>query len=665
MGRKLDKQMNYDDFVCKKLSSSECSGIEDASLDYQMFPHQRDLTEWALRRGRAAIFADTGLGKSRMQLAWADTIHKRTGHDVLILAPLAVAEQTVEEGRSIGVEVTHAREIGDVRSGITITNYDRLHKFDAARFGGVVLDESSVIKHHTAKTLQTLLDAFADTPYKLACTATPAPNDWTELGNHAEFLGVRSRAEMLAEFFCHDGGETQVWRLKGHARQVFWRWVASWGALVRSPSDLGHDSSAYELPPLRVHQHTVETEHSPLHGTLFAMEAQTLMDRRNARRASLVDRVRAAVLKIKHENDKLSASCYAECCHDLETGIRREQEESGIRKPVITGEADCIGQSKPGAEQGSPQGVHAGVLQKQPGEVQEQDSGEAGRVQREAPGKIRGGSVISGTDERSGKSMVADQSAQEEKSASRCGVRDRTQRLQGITCDSEGRVRDLRVLGHEQSEDVSRRGSLPQDREDSRPAVRELQSRPREVQGRHEHIGLCNRVPTEKWLIWCELNDEQDALEAALLDEGISYVSVRGNTDLDKRVDYERAWRLGNVQVMISKPSVFGWGLNWQHCARMAFVGVTDSFEAYYQAVRRCWRFGQKNPVEVHLFASQQEGSVVANLRRKESDAKEMADSMASETLDAVRESVIGRKKETNDYTPAEKIIIPAFLRSA
>jgi len=473
--------MNYDDFVCKKLSSSECSGIEDASLDYQMFPHQRDLTEWALRRGRAAIFADTGLGKSRMQLAWADTIHKMTGHDVLILAPLAVAEQTVEEGRSIGVDVTHAREIGDVRAGITITNYDRLHKFDAARFGGVVLDESSVIKHHTAKTLQTLLDAFADTPYKLACTATPAPNDWTELGNHAEFLGVRSRAEMLAEFFCHDGGETQVWRLKGHARQVFWRWVASWGALVRSPADLGHDASAYELPPLRVHQHTVETEHSPLHGTLFAMEAQTLMDRRNARRASLVDRVRAAVLKIKHENDN----------------------------------------------------------------------------------------------------------------------------------------------------------------------------------------GLCNRVPTEKWLIWCELNDEQDALEAALLDEGISYVSVRGNTDLDKRVDYERAWRLGNVQVMISKPSVFGWGLNWQHCARMAFVGVTDSFEAYYQAVRRCWRFGQKNPVEVHLFASQQEGSVVANLRRKESDAKEMADSMASETLDAVRESVIGRKKETNDYNPEDKIIIPAFLRVA
>ena len=462
--------MNYSEFVTAKLGVVRSQGIDVRSLDYPLFPHQRDLTMWALRRGRAAIFADTGLGKSRMQLAWADTVHRETGSDVLILAPLAVAEQTAEEGESVGVAVTHAREGADVRPGITITNYDRLHKFNVSRFGGVVLDESSIIKHHAAKTLQTLLDAFRNTPYKLACTATPAPNDWTELGNHAQFLGVRSRAEMLAEFFVHDGGDTQTWRLKGHARQAFWRWVSTWGAMVRSPSDLGHDASAYELPPLRVHQHTVESQHNPEHG-LFVLEAQTLMERRNARRDSLIDRVRAAVLKIKHD--------------------------------------------------------------------------------------------------------------------------------------------------------------------------------------------------TEKWLIWCELNDEQDALEAALLDEGISHVSVRGNTDLDKRVDYERAWRLGNVQVMISKPSVFGWGLNWQHCARMAFVGVTDSFEAYYQAVRRCWRFGQRRPVEVHVFASSAEGAVVANLRRKEADAKAMAEAMAAETLESIRESVLGSSRETNHYNGTQKMQLPSFLGAA
>ena len=174
-----------------------------------------------------------------------------------------------------------------------------------------------------------------------------------------------------------------------------------------------------------------------------------------------------------------------------------------------------------------------------------------------------------------------------------------------------------------------------------------------------------NRVPTEKWLIWCELNDEQDALEVALRVEGISYVSVRGNTDLDKRVDYERAWRLGNVQVMISKPSVFGWGLNWQHCARMAFVGVTDSFEAYYQAVRRCWRFGQRRPVEVHVFASSAEGAVVANLRRKEADAKAMAEAMAAETLESIRESVLGSSRETNHYNGTQKMQLPSFLGAA
>ena len=247
--------MDYNDFVSAKLGSVDTTGIAAPLRDYGLFPHQRDLAEWALRRGRAAIFADTGLGKSRMQLAWADMVHRETGGDVLILAPLAVAEQTAEEGQSIGVAVTHAREGADVQPGITITNYDRLHKFDVAHFVGVVLDESSIIKHHAAKTLQTLLDAFVATPYKLCATATPAPNDWTELGNHAQFLGVRSRAEMLAEFFVHDGGDTQTWRLKGHARQVFWRWVASWGAMVRSPADLGHDASAYALPPLNVTCH--------------------------------------------------------------------------------------------------------------------------------------------------------------------------------------------------------------------------------------------------------------------------------------------------------------------------------------------------------------------------------------------------------------------------
>lgn len=458
--------MDYNDFVSAKLGSVDTTGIAAPLRDYGLFPHQRDLAEWALRRGRAAIFADTGLGKSRMQLAWADMVHRETGGDVLILAPLAVAEQTAEEGQSIGVAVTHAREGADVQPGITITNYDRLHKFDVAHFVGVVLDESSIIKHHAAKTLQTLLDAFVATPYKLCATATPAPNDWTELGNHAQFLGVRSRAEMLAEFFVHDGGDTQTWRLKGHARQVFWRWVASWGAMVRSPADLGHDASAYALPPLNVHQHSVETEHNPAHG-LFAMEAQTLMERRDARRNSLVERVRACAAMVNAD-----------------------------RQP---------------------------------------------------------------------------------------------------------------------------------------------------------------------WVVWCDLNAEGDALTAAI--DGA--VQIAGADDAETKEQRLHDFAHGKIRVLVSKPSICGFGLNWQHCARMAFVGVTDSFEAYYQAVRRCWRFGQSRPVDVHVFASQQEGAVVANLKRKEQDAKAMADAMASETIGAVKENILGRAKEFNLYEPQRRISLPAFLEAA
>ena len=176
---------------------------------------------------------------------------------------------------------------------------------------------------------------------------------------------------------------------------------------------------------------------------------------------------------------------------------------------------------------------------------------------------------------------------------------------------------------------------------------------------------VCNSIPTEKWLIWCDLNDEQDALENQLKANGITYVSVRGSTENDKRVQFEREWRLGKVQCMISKPSVFGWGLNWQHCKRMAFVGVTDSFEAYYQAVRRCWRFGQKSTVDVHIFASNQEGAIVQNLKRKEQDAKRMADAMAAETIEAVKSEVLGFSKETNDYNANKAIQIPSFLKAA
>jgi superfamily II DNA or RNA helicase len=457
--------MSYSEFIAAKLSSVPSTGLTDIpKLAGPLFDHQRVLTEWALRRGRAAVFADTGLGKTRIEIAWADAIHRALGHDVLILAPLAVAAQTVREGEHMGVNVALCREPDDVRTGINITNYDRLHKFDCSRFGAVVLDESSIIKHHTSKTLKALLDAFRDTPFKLCATATPAPNDWTELGTHAEFLGICTQSEMLAEYFVHDAAKTQDWRLKGHARAMFWRWIASWAALVRKPSDLGFDDGPYILPQLTVSEHHVETEAKPTEGMLFALEASSMSERRDARRASLQNRVAACAAMVNAD-----------------------------RQP---------------------------------------------------------------------------------------------------------------------------------------------------------------------WIVWCDLNDEGDALTASI--DGA--VQVSGSDDADVKEQRLRDFADGKIRVLVTKSKIAGWGLNWQHCARVAFVGVTDSWESYYQAVRRCWRFGQKREVHVHLFASELEGAIASNLKRKEADAKAMADALSAETLASVQQSVLGMVRDTNPYLPAKPITVPAWL---
>lgn len=458
----------YENLLSRKLAAHRSSGLTDGfTLPECLFPHQAALTGWALKRGRAAIFADTGLGKTRMELAWAKAINEYTNMPVIILAPLAVAAQTAIEGSLIGIPVNVCREPGDLWDGINITNYDRLHKFDASLFGGVVLDESSIIKHHDAKTFRILTDAFKETPFKLPATATPAPNDWTELGTHAEFLGVCTRAEMLAEFFTHDGGDTSVWRLKGHARNAFWQWVCSWGALIRKPSDLGFDDSFYNLPGLHLHEHTVETELAT-NGMLFAMEAQSLSERRDARRASMGDRVN-------------------ECAR------------------------------------------------------------------------------------------------------------------------------------------------------------------------------LVNAESGEPWVVWCDLNDESKALTREIS----GAVEITGSDDAELKEERLQAFAAGKFRVLVSKPSICGWGLNWQHSARMAFVGVTDSYEAYYQAVRRCWRFGQKKPVHVHIFASKAEGSVVANLKRKEREAMLMAESLSAETRDSVMAEVVGMARETNSYNADQPVAIPSFMRAA
>jgi len=222
------------------------------------FPFQREMIAWATQQGRAALFADTGLGKTGMQIEWAAQVQRHTRGAVLLVAPLAVAAQTIAEGRELNQRITYAKTQAEVTEpGLYITNYDRVTNFDGGAFSGVVLDESSILKNYTGKTKQALLRQFAQTPYRLACTATPAPNDYMELGNHAEFLGIMPSGEMLMRWFINDTMKAGGYRLKGHAEADFWQWVASWAACVSKPSDLGYEDEGYDLPALDVRQHTV------------------------------------------------------------------------------------------------------------------------------------------------------------------------------------------------------------------------------------------------------------------------------------------------------------------------------------------------------------------------------------------------------------------------
>lgn len=420
----------YTHFLSTKRVVAEPVGFaaDETTIPARLFPFQRDIVRWACRRGRAAIFAGTGLGKTGMQLAWAHQVAAHAGGDVLILAPLAVAQQTVGEGLKFGLPATLCRDGADVRPGVNVANYERLHRFDLARFAGIVLDESSILKAYDGATRTALVEAFAATPFRLCCTATPAPNDHMELGNHAEFLGVMSRTEMLAMFFVHDGGETQTWRLKGHARDDFWRWVASWAVMLRRPSDIGYDDGAFALPPLVMHEHMVEGE-TPT-GLLFPVEARTMDERRRARRASLAARVTACAALVN--------------------------------------------------------------------------------------------------------------------------------------------------------------------------------------------------ASAEPWVIWCDLNAEGDGLARAIP----AAIQVAGIDPLEVKEARLADFAAGRARVMVSKPSIAGFGLNWQHCPNVAFVGLSDSWEQYYQAIRRCWRFGQTRPVQCHVIASVAEGAVVANIERKERQAEEMATEM-------------------------------------
>lgn len=454
---------SYESFLASKTLVVQPSGI-DVSADAvhpSLFDHQRDIVRWAVRKGRAGIFAATGLGKTRMFVEAA----RLTGVRTLVLSPLGVARQTVQEAAAIGVEAVYARSQTDAHpTGLTVTNYEMAKHFDPDAFGCVVLDEAAILRDFEGKTRTRLIEMFRDTPYRFAATATPSPNETAELANYAEFLGLMTRAEFLATWFVHD---EDGWRLKGHAREPFFKWLSSFGMALKRPSDLGYPDDGYILPALTISPVIVQTNYVP-EGQLFATTLKGITDRAKVRKGTVAERVAATV-------------------------------------------------------------------------------------------------------------------------------------------------------------------------------------------------DLVNRDPDQPWIIWTGLNDEQDTIAKAF---GDRCVSVYGSQTPDEKERGIAAFLSGERNILVTKVAIAGQGLNMQRCARMAFVGLSDSFADYHQAIRRCWRFGQSQPVHAYVVLTDLEEPIYANVLRKEREFEAMTDELVKHVA-TYEQAELGHVSQRVESVHAQPMQLPAWLKGA
>lgn len=458
--------MEYIDFLRNKQVRTLPTGIQipENNINSNAFEWQRHCISWALGRGKAALFEDCGLGKTLQQLVWADEIQRAINKPVIILSPLTVAAQTRAEGIKFDINVNICENQADIKNGINITNYEKLEKFDSKSFGGVVLDESSILKSYMGKTKRMIIDKFKDCEYRLACTATPAPNDLMELLNHAEFLGIMRSNEALSIWFIADQSQSGKYRLKKHAEKDFWQWVSSWAVCISKPSDIGYSDDGYILPEL-------------------------------------------------HENDVIVNSSTVETEF---TDIARKVDVSAT-------------------------GYHK----------------------------------------------------------------------------ERHRTLDARCL---------KTAEFANDKDN-------------------------------QYVVWCGMNDEADKLKKLIPDA----VEIRGSDKAEKKEQAAMSFINGDIRVLISKPSIFGYGLNFQNCHNSIFCGMDYSFENYYQAVRRFYRFGQKHEVNIQRVLGDTEKSILDSINRKASIKEQMQSSMA----DAVREYQI---KELNTYhldLSQKNYNMPSWLKGA
>ena len=439
-------EIEYKRFLEQKLILEKKAGFECQKLPEELFDFQKAITRWAVKRGKSAVFADTGLGKTMIQTAWAEQVNKYTKKQILIVAPLCVAEQTVKEAKKLNIKVEYARKYKE--NPILITNYEMVDSFKESiennKFSGIVLDESSILKHQDSKTREKIIRLSQDIPYRLSCTATPSPNDYMELGSQAEFLGIMDSVEMLSLFFTHDGSETQKWRLKGHAKNRFWEWLSSWSVYIKKPSDLGFSNKGYNLPELNMDIIRM--------GEFIDTNSSGIQGRHKAKKETVIERVQECA-KIVNKSDK-------------------------------------------------------------------------------------------------------------------------------------------------------------------------------------------------PFIVWCQRNDESLELKKLIKDS----VEVKGSDTIEDKKEKIMSFTNGETRVMITKPKIAGFGMNWQHCDKMAFVGLTDSYEQIYQAIRRCWRFGQKNKVDVYFIVHTREGKVLQNINRKEKQSENMALNLVRYMSGFQKKDVLQLKRDKMDY---------------
>ena len=645
----------YQDFLARKISIIPPVGIEPPILPAQLKPFQRDITAWALRRGRAALFQGTGTGKTFEQLSWARAIADHTQGRVLILAPLGVAFQTVEEAVKWGIPgVAYARYGLETKTDITVTNYERRDNFDIGEFAGIVLDESSIIKSDDSKTRAELIEAAQSVLYRLCCTATPAPNDWTELGNHAEFLGVMTAKEMLAMYFVHEGAiraggpDVEEWRLKKHATRAFWKWVASWAIMLRDPNKFGYDEPSYILPPLNLEQITVKSDFEPsIDNGLFQTDAGTLSERISARRETVEDRVRAAACIISEFSAKLAICGNQNTLPIVAENIKlilpneknENLKEDHQKKTLLTCENTTLT-----INQNSNVLPNNGI--------------------KLMPPDVSDMLLMKTTETQPSQCQKLDQ---KKNAAIPLCEKTTVSIVQNMTRSLQAKAESAQSaeVPKEMVEDIN-----------FTLITATQQNKLEESSAPTATLGLANLTTTSilspaqlntlktgenQWVIWCGLNKEQDALEAIFRDRCFS---VYGTLSSDEKISRVNRWLRGERQILISKVSIIGFGMNFQQCNKMIYVGLNDSFEQLFQSIRRCWRFGQTRPVTAWLVSSEREGAVVANLRRKEEKYEAMAAAMEAEMQEFCIAQLRTDIKSGREIRDADKNMeLPSWLR--